>query len=886
MRAAQIGFDSMSDDQRFAAAFRHRLLQAICLFALASAGQNQVCFAEEQEQDNAALAAKAADGVAYFTDEVQPLLVKNCFKCHSGAEAEGGLRLTSRESILSGGDSGPAIDLAAPAASLLLEAINYESYEMPPTGKLSPGSIAVITRWVELGIPMPEGELVVDVDSHAGPPEVNEETKNHWSFRPLQRPDVPADVDPNEASHPIDAFILSRLREAGLSMSPPADRRELMRRVHYDLLGLPPTPEEVEAFAADESPDAWEQLIERLLESPHYGEHWARYWLDLVRYAESNSYERDNPKPFVWRYRDYVIDAFNHDKPYDQFVREQLAGDELAEETAESIIATGYYRLGLWDDEPVDRELAFYDGLDDIAATTGQAFLGLTMNCARCHDHKLDPIPQADYYRFIAFFRNIRHYGVRGDDTVFAASVRDISSAEDQTKFETERAAHEQRLAELRTRIDEVENGIRDRLRGGERDDFQDDRSRSRIIRRHIGDLISEEDYDAYSELRREWRELRDHPPRIAAQALCIKEDGADSPPTFVLARGMPAAKTDEVQPAFPEVLSPPAAEIQVPADRESTGRRLALANWITSPQNPLTARVMANRIWQWHFGRGIVRSSNDFGLQGDAPTHPELLDWLASEFIARGWSIKEMHRLILTSRAYRMSSMADGQGLRAEGQELRENQEANVSLSPGPLSLDPMNNLFWRFDPRRLRAEEVRDSILAVNGTLNLDKRYGPSVYEVIPPEVLAGQSMPGHTWGRSSEDDSRRRSTYIHVKRSLQVPLLAAFDAADTDFTCPVRFATTQPTQALTLLNSDFLQQQAAAFAAYVREEAGDEPRERIAFALQQVTQRPPTDAEIDRGLELTESLQSEHGLDADQSLKYFCLLALNLNEFVYLD
>ena len=872
----------MSDDKSLAPAFPHCLLRAVCLIALTTTGLNFPCIASAQ--DNPA-AAEAADGVAYFTDEVQPLLAKNCFKCHSGAEAEGGLRLTSRESILAGGDSGPAVDTDAPGDSLLLEAINYESYEMPPTGKMSPDSIAVITRWVELGVPMPEGEIVVEVDNHSGPPEVNEETKSHWSFRPLVRPDVPADVDPNEAAHPIDAFILSRLHEAGLSMNPPADRRELMRRVHYDLLGLPPSPEEVEAFAADDSPDAWEQLIERLLESPHYGEHWARYWLDLVRYAESNSYERDNPKPFVWRYRDYVIDAFNNDKPYDQFVREQLAGDELPEETAQSIIATGYYRLGLWDDEPVDRELAFYDGLDDIAATTGQAFLGLTMNCARCHDHKLDPIPQADYYRFIAFFRNIRHYGVRGDDTVLAASVRDISSPEDQAKFETERAAHEKRVSELRTRIDEIENGIREQLVGGERDDFQDDRSRSRIIRRHIGDLISEEDYDAYSELRREWRELRDHPPQIAAQALCIKEEGADCPPTFVLARGMPAAKTDEVQPAFPEVLSPPAPDIQVPADRASTGRRLALANWITSPENPLTARVMANRIWQWHFGRGIVRSSNDFGLQGEAPTHPELLDWLACEFIARGWSIKEMHRLILTSRTYQMS--AQGSGDRGQGTVSEVTVLSDPSpLTPDPLAIDPQNNLFWRFDPRRLRAEEVRDSILAVNGTLNLDKLYGPSVYEVIPPEVLAGQSMPGHNWGRSSEDDNRRRSLYIHVKRSLQVPLLAAFDAADTDFTCPVRFATTQPTQALTLLNSDFLQQQAAAFAEYVRDQAGREPRDQIAFALRQVTQRPPTDAEIDRGIELTESLQSEHGLDSDQSLKYFCLLALNLNEFVYLD
>ena len=804
-----------------------------------------------------------SDRLQAFHEEVLPILQKNCLKCHSGEEPKGGLELTSRNAILTGGDSGPAVDADDPEASLLIEAINYESFEMPPTGKLPAESIAILTAWVKQGAPMPDGEIDVEVE-HAGPPQVNEQTRNHWSFRALERPDVPTVSHAEWIANPIDAFVLSRLESAGLTPAPPADRRTLMRRVHYDLLGLPPTPEGVAAFAADDSPDAYEQLIERLLDSPHYGEHWARYWLDIVRYAESNSYERDNPKPFVWRYRDYVIDAFNNDKPYDRFIREQLAGDELPDATAETIIATGYYRLGLWDDEPVDAELAFYDGLDDIAATTAQAFLGLTMNCARCHDHKLDPISQHDYYSFISFFRNIRHYGVRADETVFAASVRDISTPEQRAAFDAERIAHEQRVAELRTELDAVENEIRPHLAGGEKDDFQDDAVRLRIIEKQIGRHITQDAFDEYARRRKEWTDLRNFPPQSAHQALCIKEHGAECPPTFLLARGSPKAKGEEVLPAFPVVLSPPEPHIAVPEDGESCGRRLALANWIADPANPLTARVMANRIWQWHFGRGIVRSPNNLGLQGDAPTHPQLLDWLASEFIARGWSIKEMHRLILTSNTYRMSSPGQSAGLEQ----------------------DPQNDLFWRFDMRRLRAEEIRDSILAVNGSLNLDKMHGPSIYEVIPAEVLAGQSRPGHGWGESSPADRRRRSIYIHVKRSLAVPLLAAFDAADTDFTCPVRFATTQPTQALTLLNSEFVGSEARVFAEFVRENAGDERRDQVALLLGRVTQRPPNENEITRGVELMELLETDHGLSRADALRYYCVLALNLNEFVYLD
>ncbi|MCA9018666.1 MAG: DUF1553 domain-containing protein, partial [Planctomycetaceae bacterium] len=610
--------------------------------------------------------------------------------------------------------------------------------------------------------------------------------------------------------------------------------------------------------------ETFRAIVEELFASPHHGERMAMYWLDLVRYAESNSFERDNPKPYVWKYRDYVIRSLNSDKPYDQFVREQLAGDELPDISADSIIATGYYRLGPWDDEPADPMLAVYDELDDIITTTSQGFLGLTLNCARCHDHKLDPVSQKDYYSFLAFFKNVQRYGIRSDQSVRERSVRSIATEQEQEQFQEELRRYEERVAALRSQLDDVESRIRETLVGGEIDDFKADSVRLGIIRKYIGKAISQSEFDDYARTRKEWTDLRNHPPQIASQALCVKEHGPEAPVTHILTRGSPNAEADLVGPAFPEILSPPEPKIQKPKHAESTGRRLALAEWMTSPDNPLPARVMANRLWQWHFGRGIVRSSNDFGLQGERPTHPALLDWLASEFISQGWSIKAMHRLILNSRAYKMSSL----------------------VNDAAMHKDPQNNLFWRFDMRRLRAEEIRDSILQVNGQLDVERMFGPSIYPVIPAEVLAGQSRPGENWNTSAPEDRNRRSVYIHLKRSLQVPLLAAFDVADTDFSCPVRFATTQPTQALGMLNSEFVNDQARVFASDLKAQVGNDLAAFVELALWRVNQRPPTEDEMTRGQELVNSLRKEHGQTREEAEKNFCLLALNLNEFLYLD
>lgn len=626
--------------------------------------------------------------------------------------------------------------------------------------------------------------------------QVTGKDRSHWAFQPLLRPPVLTQHTERNIQNPIDAFVLARLNAKGLSPNPPASKQELIRRACYDLTGLPPSPSEVEAFVGDDSPQAWENLINRLLASPHYGEKWGRHWLDLVRFAESNSYERDGAKPNAWRYRDYVIRSFNADKPYDHFVREQLAGDEIPDPDADAIIATGFYRLGIWDDEPADRELARFDALDDIVATTSQVFLGLTMDCARCHNHKIDPIPQRDYYRLLAFFHNINPYrnsGPTDEVPIFAHTAQ--------------KRAYEERIRELGT-------------------------AKTNSI--------------------------------PTDKALAVTESGAKAPETFLLVRGNPAVKGEPVEPGFPEVLGTLVPQFpQTSSSAKATGRRTVLANWIVSPANPLTARVMANRIWQHHFGRGIVRSPNNFGLQGEAPTHRELLDWLASEFIALGWRLKPMHHLIMTSDAYRMSS--------------RGRDEA--------LKTDPANDFLWRFDARRLAAEEIRDSILAVTGSLN-PRMFGPSVFVEIPKEVQAGQSQPGNGWGKSPAAEQARRSIYIHAKRSLLTPILESFDLAETDRSAPVRFITVQPTQALGLLNSAFANQQAGIFAARLRQEAGPDLGQQVRLALGLVTSRRPSDQEIERGVRLIETLRVQDNAAAEQALKYFCLMALNLNEMIYLD
>jgi mono/diheme cytochrome c family protein len=798
----------------------------------------------------------SANDAAFFETEVRPLLKAHCLKCHGGeARIKGGLRLTSRADVLKGGDSGPVVSLDEPEASRLLKAVNYAGdLRMPPMGKLTPPQIAVLTKWVTLGLPYIEPPSGA---ARHGPPKVDEKARGFWSFRPVARQAVPQIKDTAWAKTPIDAFILDRLEAAGLRPAPPAPKTSLLRRVYYDLIGLPPTPAEVDAFLADDSADAYAKVVDRLLASPHYGERWARHWLDLVRYAETNGYEVDAPKPNAWRYRDFVIQSFNEDMPYDRFVREQLAGDELEPVTTDGLIATGYYRLAPVDGGAPDRLQAKYDGLDDIVATTGQVFLGLTVNCARCHDHKIDPFPQADYYRLLAFFHNVST-GPRGSQRPIAAAVgADVQ--------QSELAQYRQRLADLQAAIRAFEDALRPHLVGGEVDDFKNPDYRVDIARKHVPEHVAQQDFEYYSDRVRQLAQLQRARPRALAQALCVSENGRKPLDTFVLVRGNPRSPGDPVDPGFPSVLTTQAPVLSSPGpDASSCGRRKVLADWIASPDNPLTARVLTNRVWQHHFGRGIVRSASDFGFRGTPPTHPELLDWLADELVVGGWRLKALHRTIVLSSAYQMSSDPD----------------------PKALARDPENDLLWRFDPRRLGAEEVRDSILAVCGNINLTKMGGPSIYPRISAEVFAGQSRPGSGWGHSPAEEQARRSVYVHVKRSLILPVHAAFDAADPDSSCPVRFTTTQPTQALAMLNGAFLHDQAAIFADAVLAQAGTDPAAQVRLTLRRATQRHPSAGEVERGVAFLARLRNVHRLPPAEALGRFCLLALNLNEFVYVD
>lgn len=804
----------------------------------------------------------ADKGAAFFDEKVWPILKTNCVPCHGGEEPSGGLSLTSREALLKGGHSGATLTGDKSTASFFSKAIHYDGRQMPPQGKLPQAQIAILDEWLKMGAPW--GADTSKAATHHGPPPVNEETKKWWAFQPVKRPAVPKVKYNAWVRNPIDAFVLAKLEANGLKPSPTASRAVLIRRAYFDVIGLPPTPEQVQAFVNDTSPNAWEKVVDHLLASPQYGERWARHWLDLVRYAETNSFERDGDKPFVWRYRDYVIRSFNQDKPYDLFIKEQLAGDEMSNPTPEDIIATGYYRLGQWDDEPADPPQARWDEIDDIISTTTQTFLGLTVGCARCHDHKIDPIPTKDYYRMAAFLVNINRYGNRSNESVMSGSTRAISPKTEQERYAREMSEYRGKISAVDARLKTVEDIVRPTFENVEKEDFRSEQNRALIVKRRVPMFISQAQYDDYVKQLEAKRALLASPPKGLEMALCVSERGATvDEKTFILMRGSAAAQGDEVTPGFLSVLSPPEPTVpKLATGVASSGRRTAMANWIADPKNPLTARVMANRLWQFHFGRGIVRSTSNFGFMGTAPTHPELLDWLSAEFVASGWKMKPIHRMIMLSNAYKQSSKAEAVALKK----------------------DPENELFWRFDMRRLEAEEIRDSILAANGSLN-PKMYGPSILITLPKEVLAGQSVPGAGWGNSSPEEQARRSVYIKVKRSLPVPSLANFDSADVDATCPVRFATTQPTQALHMMNSQFVNDQARVFAQFATKNGGATPESRVKFVLWRTLQRPPTADEIQKGVQLMGNLEAR-GKTPEQALDLFCLVALNLNEFIYLD
>ena len=803
--------------------------------------------------------------VSFYEKEVLPVLTQHCLKCH-GADPEkvkGELNLATRAAVLRGGDTGPAVDLKKPEASLLLTAIHYkeDAYRMPPKGKMPDKDIAVLERWVKEGLPVPADRLGGgEKAAHKG---ISEEAKRYWAYQPVKRPAVPEVKERGWVRTPVDAFVLAKLEAKGLKPVKPAEKAALVRRATYDLTGLPPSPEEVDAFVADPAPDAYEKLLDKLLASPQYGEKWGRHWLDVVRFAETNGYERDGPKPFAWRYRDYVIKSFNADKPFDLFVKEQLAGDEMPGHNPDAVVATGFYRLGIWDDEPADPLLAVFDGYDDIVATVGQGFLGTTFNCARCHDHKVDPIPAADYYKLVAFFRDIRPYS-ETRDVRSAFNLTDITPPDQRQQYEVELKKREARVAEIKKLMEEIEDNVI-RTLPAEDQRASEGPDRPRVVALKVVPALKGKVKDGYDALKKERAALtRRSRPTGQQLALSVNNCDREPPATHILVRGSPQAKGKEVRPGFPEVLGLPEPTIPAPKPgMKSSGRRTVLADWVASKDNPFTARVFVNRVWQYHFGRGIVPSANDFGKLGEQPTHPELLDWLASEFVEGGWKLKRLHKLIMTSSAYRLSARADAANLKA----------------------DPANAYLWRFNMRRLSGEEVRDSVLAVSGSLNL-KMGGPSTYPKIPKEVLAGQSVPGQGWPTSPPEEANRRSVYAHVKRSLRVPILVGFDQPDPDSSCPVRYVTTVPTQSLGLLNGEFANEQAEAFAKRLQKDAPGDVAAQVARAVRLTTGRTPPADEVNADAAFIAQLKEKHQLSDFQALTRYCLLCLNANEFVYLD
>jgi mono/diheme cytochrome c family protein len=780
-------------------------------------------------------AAKQVD----FSRQIRPILAKHCFACHGPETQESGLALHDfGRAILDSDNGNKAIVPGDSHASELIRRVSDKdpSKRMPPEGKgLSDNQIELLKGWIDSGA----------------------EYREHWAFLPLSHPTPPAISNPSSsfAGNPIDAFIQDKWGKSQLAPAAAAEPRSLIRRLYFDCIGVPPDLEIVEGFAANPTDEHYAQIVDALLADPRFGERMARDWLDVVRYAETNSFERDGPKPNAWKYRDYVIRSLNADKPYDRFLREQLAGDEINNPDREALTATGFYRLGIWDDEPADPEKATYDEYDDWVTTIGQGMLGLTLNCARCHDHKIDPIPQKDYYQMVAFLRDVSGYGTRGDER----SNNQIDVSDDSLR--TKNLQLKDRIRSMRDTLKSIED---EGIASMTDEDKQAAKSpdRDKVIREKLQSHISPQQWQEYQSLK---KEIDDTRKEMESLPLDFRLGVAKSVPTpeqtFVLMRGLPQAHGDPVEPGYPRLFQDEKPQSFSPRST-SSGRRTQLVQWMTSPSNRLTSRVIANRIWQHHFGRGIVRSTNNFGQLGDPPTHPELLDFLAQTLIRMDWQLKPLHRMMLLSSTYRLSSSATTESIQK----------------------DPNNELFARFNVRRLSAEELRDAALTVNQRMNW-KQSGPSFYPEVSDDVKAGQSVPGKGWGNSTEADRSRRSIYIHIKRSLIPPELSVFDFPETDSSCEARFLTTQAAQALNMLNGAFMQEQSKHLAAYASQRANN-LTDRIRVAIETAYCRPAQRADLERATQRIASLQSKYGLDEQRAFREYCLVILNSNEFLYLD
>ena len=721
----------------------------------------------------AILSAFAADGAAGadFEAGAGDVLLRRCLECHGSADPAGGLDLSRADGLSSGGDSGGVVTPGDPATSLLLARVVAGEMPPPKNGvdqKLPAAEIDTLRGWIASGAGWPEGRILDPLerttDSRGG--------RDWWAFEPLRDSPPPTVAG---VTNPIDAYVRDRLAREGIEPAPEADRRTLLRRLSFDLIGLPPTADQIDAFVADPAADAYEKQVDRLLTSPHFGERQARHWLDVARFAETSGYERDAEKPHAWRYRDWVVQAFNDDMPFDRFVLEQLAGDELPDRSEATAIATGFLRLGTWDDEPNDADDYQYDRLEDLVNVTSTAFLGLTVKCARCHDHKFDSITQADYYRLAAAFWP-----------------------------------------------GPVHNG------------------RARALG---GPSAEQLGFDVLG-----WTDL-----------------GPEAPPIHALKKGDRHRPLAEVRAGAPSFVPALAGDFPAPpAESRTTLRRTHLAHWITDPKNPLTPRVIVNRLWQHHFGQGLCRNPDNVGFNSPRPEYRDLLDSLAAGLVAGGWRLKSLHRHLVTSATYRQASIHPDEARFADR--------------------DPGNTLLWRADRRRLDAESLRDAILAAAG--DLDGRIGgPSFKAPIDGEALEGLSMKGGAYQPSPPEECRRRSLYMFTKRGLIVPLMTTFDMCDTTVPTGKRDVSVVALQARSLLNNGWVRGEADACAGRVLAAAA-EPGARVDDAWRRVLGRLPSAKEKEASL--VHVMTQMAGDPARERLGWasLCQVLFNTNEFISID
>ncbi|MBS0209550.1 MAG: PSD1 domain-containing protein [Planctomycetes bacterium] len=917
---------------------------------------------------HASAAEPTAAGVEFFEKSVRPILVQHCYECHAGREANGGLLLDSRDGVMKGGDSGPALVAGDPEKSRLIEAVRYKNpdLQMPPQNRLSAAEVATLERWVKEGAPDPR----VGAES-SGPAPVGmsiDDGRKFWAFQPVGKPDLPAVQNTAWVRTPIDAFVLARLEAAKLSPAPPADKRTLIRRATFDLTGLPPTPAEVEAFLNDQVPDAFDRVVERLLASPDYGVRWGRHWLDVARYADSNGLDENLAFGNAWRYRDWVVDAFNRDKPYDRFLVEQLAGDLLADANQESRTATGFLVLGAKVLAEPDRDKLDMDTIDEQLDTIGKVFLGMTLGCVRCHDHKFDPLKQTDYYSLAAILKStktftdsktgaIKHW----NEHTFASDAETEENKKVEAAITAKKAAAASFKSKATTKLrDAARAKATEYLMASAK--FAPDMPLTQVAaiaeplglhphilhhcRLHLEyhrddpffgrwhELVAAKDFDGIDSYYRlkfaaaeaAWAEAKKKdgkakklddealelaraalydnagflavPPkpefafddetlaeyhRLSEEARVLESTSPDLPAAMgvtdgkvvnelpIHIRGSHRNLGKAVPRGFPQVMqvsfgSSSGAGTSAAATNsfsaEQSGR-LELANWMADLEHPLTARVYVNRIWRWHFGAGIVGSTDNFGQLGDRPTHPELLDWLARHFATAGWSTKDLHRLIMRSNTYQMAS--------------RHPREAECAV------IDPENKLLWKWRQQRLEAEEIRDAILAVSG--RLEQRIGG---KTVP--LRNRQFVFDHTSIDRTKYDSLRRAVYLPVIRNNLYTLFEQFDFPDPTVPTGNRNCTVVAPQALWMLNAELVMDSADVWARRLLDTEHD-PASRVRRAYYTAFGRAPTRGELDRALKFVAQLRGASTDDARRAaaaeLHAWALLCHGLlasNEFIY--